>query len=111
MIGAGSGKIFTALKLLNKLNKPIILRCPIIPTLNDRPDHFAKIAELTKQNNSVLGCEIMPYHNYGISKAKKIDYSFIEEFETPSKETVEQWKAQIKKEGGKLVDWKTIFLR
>lgn len=111
LIGTGTEKILTALTLLNKLGKPIVLRCPIIPTLNDRADHFGKIAELTQENESVLGCELMPYHNYGVSKAKKIDYPFIEEYEMPAKETVEHWKAQITKEGGILVDWKTISLR
>lgn len=110
VIGVGNERILTALKLLNKQKKPIVLRCPIIPSINDRPDHFKRIAELISEHEFVIGCEIMPYHNYGVSKANKIDYPFIQEYQLPSKEDVEQWKGQIVKEGGKLVDWKTISL-
>lgn len=111
VIGVKNERIFASLQLLDKLKKNIVLRCPIIPTINDRTDHFAKIAELNERYPSVLGCEIMPYHNYGVSKAQKIDYPFIEEFTVPSKNEVTKWKEQLVKEGGKLVDWKTISLR
>lgn len=110
LIGVGNERILSVLALLDRLEAKIVLRCPIIPTLNDRSDHFTKIADLTQKYQSVIGCEIMPYHNYGVSKARKVDYPFIEEFTVPTKEAVKIWEQQLLKEGGKLVDWKTLSL-
>jgi pyruvate formate lyase activating enzyme len=50
----------------------IRLRCPIVPGLNDRPDHFDGIAAFAASLPGIQGIEVMPYHPLGASKARSI---------------------------------------
>lgn len=104
-IGVTNDKILENLANINSLGKKIILRCPIIPSLNDRDDHFKSIAKLTKEYENIQGFEIMPYHNLGIAKAKKMEFSEISSFTVPSKELVDEWRNKIIGKGGKPIDW------
>ncbi len=70
--GVSNEKIISNLKLLNSLGKQIILRCPIIPGINDTDEHFSAIANLANELNSVLEVNIEPYHPLGKSKAEKL---------------------------------------
>lgn len=63
--------ILQNLARLGKDGAKIILRCPIIPGVNDRDDHFEKIAELANTTQGVMEIDIEPYHPLGIDKAKK----------------------------------------
>ena len=53
------------LKLLNEHNAALVLRCPIIPTLNDREDHYMGIAELVEEFSCIREVNIMAYHRLG----------------------------------------------
>ncbi len=50
----------------------IILRCPIIPGLNDRHDHADGIAGLANRLSHLLEIDILPYHPLGESKRMRI---------------------------------------
>ena len=52
--------------------KAILLRCPIVPGLNDTPDHFAGIRALDEKYPRLHGIELMPYHDFGNSKRPSI---------------------------------------
>ena len=65
-----------------------MLRCPIIPQLNDNDTHFRAIAALTASHKNILGFELMPYHNMGLSKARRLN-TVMPEFSTPKRETVD----------------------
>lgn len=78
---AGNHKKFTGVPIdliqenlikLDKAGAKTILRCPIIPGLNDRDDHFAKIAEIANQFNNIIEINIHPYHPLGKSKNESI---------------------------------------
>lgn len=71
-VGADNQRILSNLSLLNEKNAFVILRCPIIPGINDRTDHFLKIAELTAQYTCIKSVEFMPYHPLGIAKNQQI---------------------------------------
>jgi pyruvate formate lyase activating enzyme len=49
----------------------ITIRCPLIPTINDTPEHLAAIAALEKCYPDLAGIEIMPYHNIGNDKYRR----------------------------------------
>jgi pyruvate formate lyase activating enzyme len=70
--GQSNKLILSNLKMLNANNAEIILRCPIIPGLNDREDHFRKIAELSLSINNLKGINILPYHTMGNNKAGQL---------------------------------------
>lgn len=66
--GVSNFVILENLSLLNKLKKPVILRCPIIKGLNDREEHFNGIAETANKYENILHIEIEPYHPLGEGK-------------------------------------------
>lgn len=66
--GVGNEIIISNLKLLNSLNKQIILRCPIIPGYNDRQEHFDGICIVANDLENIVRVEIEPYHPLGENK-------------------------------------------
>jgi len=68
LTGAGCGLILKNLAALDALKKPIILRCPLIPGLNDSDEHLEAIAGLAKRHPSIEGLELLPYHRMGEAK-------------------------------------------
>ncbi|KUG26020.1 pyruvate formate-lyase activating enzyme [hydrocarbon metagenome] len=64
--------IIDNLKALHDDGAKIILRCPIIPSVNDRDDHFTGIAELVPQLPNLVSVELMAYHDIGRDKAAKV---------------------------------------
>ena len=71
--GVDNDLILSNLRFLNALGKKIVLRCPLIPTFNDREEHFEQIANLAIELNNVLKVEIMAYHNLGKSKYSSLN--------------------------------------
>ncbi len=75
----------------------ILLRCPIIPGLNDRDDHFTGIAALARSLPNLAGVELMPYHRLGESKTDRFGYGR-EAWggsEAPSSAEVDAWIAKM----------------
>ena len=70
--GVTNELILKNLEYLAEQKKEIILRCPVIPGLNDTTDNFRGIAEISKKYHSVKGIELMSYHNMGKEKAEAI---------------------------------------
>lgn len=63
---------------LNNLNSKIILRCPIIPTVNNNQNHYKNIAQIANDLDKVIQIDLEPYHPLGISKCALIgeNYAF-----------------------------------
>lgn len=76
--GVKQDEILKNLDALDSLNAEVILRCPIIPGINDYEKHLKKIAETANKHTCVNGIELMPYHPLGIAKAENIgeEYSY-----------------------------------
>ena len=70
--GVGMKKIHANLQLLNDLEAQIILRCPVIPGVNDRPAHFDGIAALAAPLKHLKEINLEPYHPMGIEKNRRI---------------------------------------
>lgn len=64
--------VLDSLDIAASSNRPITLRCPIIPTLNDNKIHLRKIAELQKRYKSISEIHLLPYHTYGKHKYQEI---------------------------------------
>ena len=79
-----------------------MLRCPVIPGVNDVPEHFAKIAKLTREL-PVLGFEIMPYHPLGSGKAERVGLPAAR-YQAPDTETVRRWNETVLSMGGR--EWR-----
>ncbi|MDD5727131.1 MAG: glycyl-radical enzyme activating protein [Victivallales bacterium] len=70
--GASLELIHKNLFALDRTGAKIIIRCPIIPGLNDRDDHFRALAEIANQLRHVEAIELLPYHPLGESKLKRL---------------------------------------
>lgn len=88
--------ILENLKTLDRLGIPSVIRAPIIPTLNDRPSHFAAIRELRDSLEHCQGIEIMPYHRTGADKYRTLGKEYLcEHINAPTDAEVERWRKLI----------------
>ncbi|NLD60278.1 MAG: glycyl-radical enzyme activating protein [Clostridiales bacterium] len=98
--GMPSAVVLENIAFLCDSGADVVLRCPVIPGVNDVEDHFRAIAELTKRL-PVGGFEIMPYHPLGSSKARRLGKDGPSPYRAPDRETVERWRAEILSMGGR----------
>lgn len=103
MVGAGRERMLENLKNLCEAGAQVVLRCPIIPGVNDTQAHFAAIAALTRRL-PLLGFELMPYHKLGVSKSARLGAIPQTEYPVPETETVQYWNEQIRSMGGR--EWR-----
>jgi len=68
MTGAEKKLVVKNLEFLNKEDAHIILRCIIIPGINDNDEHFETIADFSSKYKNIEAVNIMPYHQYGLNK-------------------------------------------
>lgn len=94
--GVSNERILKNLELLDGLGADIVLRCPIIPTLNDCEEHFLGIADTANRFCRILRVEIEPYHPLGRDKAAMLGKEYrLAELDFPEKETVEGWIRRV----------------
>lgn len=103
-IGQDNAVILKNLRMINQSGGKIILRCPIIPGVNDREEHFSGIAKLAEELDGVSEIQIEPYHNLGKGKysALGMEYS-LESEPVPDSDTAEKWIGEIQKHTQKKV--------
>ncbi len=102
--GVSNRQILDNLKAIDAVGSKIILRCPIIPNVNDTEEHFLGIAGVANSLENILTIEIEPYHSLGNNKHKKLGKTEkIQTFLQPTEQQVEEWIAQIQKQTGVVV--------
>ncbi len=74
LTGVSNELILENLEYLYSKDAHIVLRCPLIPSINDSRRHLAAIAELSHRFPRLQGIEIMAYHNMGHAKARRIGF-------------------------------------
>ena len=94
--GAPLDPVLRTLEALDAGNAKVILRCPIIPGVNDTEAHFAAIRALKTSHPSVQSAEIMAYHDIGKGKwdALGLPYTFTD-LKTVSAAQKQEWEAMI----------------
>ncbi|MGF7141905.1 pyruvate formate lyase activating enzyme [Anaerotaenia torta] len=79
---------------LDQLGSKLILRCPVIPGLNDRMEHFQGIAGLANRLANIREVNLMPYHSFGSSKSARLGREYPAELEgvkTVEKQQADRW--------------------
>ena len=71
--GARAEGILENLGALSQAGASAILRCPILPGLNDNDAHCDGIAAVARRERCVERVELMPYHPLGLGKAQRMD--------------------------------------
>lgn len=94
--GVSNEVILKNLTLLDSLGAKIILRCPIIPGVNDTPEHFQGIISTANSLENILEVNIEPYHPLGKGKAELLDKEYIlGDISFPENDVVDRWIAEI----------------
>lgn len=96
--GVGTDLIHENLRKLHHAGAAIMLRCPIVPGLNDLSIHFEGIAALANEMPNLLGVEIMPYHRLGEDKVARFGLDAHDRVasETPPKELIDDWLTKLR---------------
>ena len=96
--GVPPDRILENLFLLDGMGKGIVLRCPIIPTYNDREDHFEGIARIANRLSSVRGIDMEPYHPLGESKSARLGTEYpLAGLGFPSEEDKARWVDAVRR--------------
>jgi pyruvate formate lyase activating enzyme len=92
LIGVPNDRILANLKFLYDQGAAIILRCPLIPGVNDSLEHLKGIAAIEREYPDLVGVELMAYHDLGRDKGLRLgqDYA-LEGLQTASEATKQAW--------------------
>jgi pyruvate formate lyase activating enzyme len=101
---ADNKPVIENIKKLHDADARIVLRCPIIPGLNDRDDHFEGIAKMTKEYPALLGVEILPYHKLAEAKADRLGNARPKGYPRPETGMAELWRGKVRAHGGRVVE-------
>ena len=93
--GIDNETIINNLFFLDRLGKKIVLRCPIVPGYNDRPNHFDGIAHIVNQLSNIIRVDIEPYHSLGEGKQTAIGLDIPHSIPIPQPDTVRSWISGI----------------
>ena len=80
-IGVDNAAILRNLRMLDANGAKIVLRCPMIPGVNDFPENLKALGALADELKAVEAINIEPYVAYGIDKAHKLG---LKVYEAPS---------------------------
>ncbi len=96
--GASNELILANLQALDARGAALVLRCPVIPGLNDRAEHFAELGALAGRLRGVQAVHVLPYHNLGTNKQARLGRAAAFALaESPSAAQVAAWVAEIGK--------------
>jgi pyruvate formate lyase activating enzyme len=100
LTGVPNGIILSNLKKVARMSKPLIIRVPVIPGLNDDPKHFDKMGGFLREVKTVDTVELLPYHNLGAPKYATLgrEYS-LGQLESPKPEKLVILKGLLEAQG------------
>lgn len=94
--GVDNARILENLHRLDAAGAKMVLRCPIIPGYNARPEHLAGIAALANSLTNVQRIDVEPYHPLGSSKSAAIGESYaLDGLGFPAEDVVKGWMETI----------------
>jgi glycyl-radical enzyme activating protein len=74
----------------------VVLRCPMVPGVNDSNEHLQAIASLERRYPGLVGIDILPYHNMGSMKAGAIGKRYaMGELQNTSDTQKAQWLMRL----------------
>jgi glycyl-radical enzyme activating protein len=96
LTGTDNKLILENLALLDSVGAHIILRCPLVPGLNDTPDHLRAIAEISNRFSSIKAVDILPYHSLGREKATRFGMPIqLPDQADASASDIERWHSRL----------------
>jgi pyruvate formate lyase activating enzyme len=98
--GVSNRLILRNLKALDKLGRPIWIRFPLIPGVNDGQENLKAMADFLLELKSVKMINVLPYHKGGVEKFHRLDRDDeFEIFEPPSQALIDNVLNYFKERG------------
>jgi pyruvate formate lyase activating enzyme len=95
--GVAQKRILENLDILQASGSKVILRCPIIPGINDTETHFDGIISLTHRFKNIITVHILPFHPWGSDKRNELEIENLLEGKTAAKaEEINRWLNYLK---------------
>ena len=88
--GVDNFQILKNLELLDKKNKAIVIRVPVIPGFNATAGEMRKMAEFAANLSHPHSCNLLPCHSYAESKYRVLNRGF-PKIENPSPELMKEF--------------------
>jgi pyruvate formate lyase activating enzyme len=77
LTGFPNDRILANLEYLYNHGSAIILRCPLVPGVNDTHEHLDGIARIGRKYPDLRGIELMAYHDFGKDKRLRIGQEYL----------------------------------
>ena len=90
--------IMDNLEYINSIGKNIILRCPIIPGINDRTGHMEAIRGLVREYRNISRIELLKYHELGNDKNRLLGKSFSTDIKNEYQIDIKVWENRLSEE-------------
>jgi pyruvate formate lyase activating enzyme len=95
--GQDNALILKNLRFLDQLGAKTVLRCPIIPGINDTDDHFSGIAETANSLKNIIRIDIEPYNPLGGDKHERLGEAYeLSKLKHPDSAVIDRWIEKIK---------------
>lgn len=98
LTGRSNNKILKNLQLVKDSGVPVVVRIPVIPTINDSDEDITAIAKFC--TNKLNHVHLMPYHRYGTNKYKMLNKRYKLEHLIPPEDAVLQRAKKIFESSG-----------
>lgn len=91
---------------LHDAGSAVLVRLPLVPGVNDSPEHLAGIARLARRLPRLVGFEVMPYHPLGEAKRSRLGLAAapLGAVAVPDAAVVAAWLAALRRLGVPLVN-------
>lgn len=96
LTGVDNKVIMSNLSYLYRSKANLILRCPIVPTQNDTEEHFSYLRLLMKEFPDIIKLQLLPYHNMGVEKGRRLGIKTTVCMDNPGKDQIERWYEKLK---------------
>lgn len=98
--GISNDIVMSNARTLSETGKPMVVRTPVIPGVNDDPETISAIAEFIKDFKSLQYYELMPYHPLGAGKYTSLGMEYAMRVErAPSEEQMQALAAAARNIG------------
>ena len=88
--GVSNRRILANARRLSETGIPLIVRTPVVPTVNDNPEAIGAVAEFIKGFPNLLYYELMPFHHLAEGKYRSLGEEYrARDLRTPPKETMQ----------------------
>lgn len=88
--GVSNERILDSARRLGQSGKPLIVRTPVVPGVNDQEDEIAAIAAFVATLPNLLYYELLPFHPMARGKYESLDMDYgAQSLKSPSKERME----------------------